>query len=285
MSRIAYVNGRYVPLRDASVHVEDRGYQFADGVYEVCEIRDGRPIDMPRHLARLKRSLSELRIAEPMKPAALEMVMHEVIRRNRINYGIVYLQITRGVARRDHAFPAPQIEPSVVVTARPLNMARNAALAEKGIAVISVPDNRWGRVDIKSIGLLPNVLARQAAIDQGARDAWFVDKDGAVTEAASANAWIVTPAGKLVTRHADQAILRGITRTVLFDVIKAQNLTVEERAFTLEEAFAAREAFITSASQIVLPVVRIDGRPIGDGRPGPVATALRRDFHRYAEAG
>jgi D-alanine transaminase len=207
------------------------------------------------------------------------------VARNRIGYGIVYLQITRGVARRDHAFPAPPVEPSLVVTARPLNMARNAALAEKGIAVISVPDNRWGRVDIKSIGLLPNVLARQAAIDQGARDAWFVDKDGAVTEAASANAWIVTPAGKLVTRHADQAILRGITRTVLFDVIKAQKLAVEERAFTLEEALAAREAFITSAIQIVLPVVRIDGRPIGDGRPGPVATALRRDFHRYAEAG
>jgi D-alanine transaminase len=285
MSRIAYVNGRYLPLRDAKVHVEDRGYQFADGVYEVCEVRGGRLIDESRHLERLKRSLSEIRIRMPMSAAALGVILGEVVARNRIGYGIVYLQITRGVARRDHAFPAPQIEPSVVVTARPLNMARNAALAEKGIAVISVPDNRWGRVDIKSIGLLPNVLARQAAIDQGARDAWFVDKDGAVTEAASANAWIVTPAGKLVTRHADQAILRGITRTVLFDVIKAQNLAVEERAFTLEEAFAAREAFITSASQIVLPVVRIDGRPIGDGRPGPVATALRRDFHRYAEAG
>jgi D-alanine transaminase len=285
MSRIAYVNGRYLPLRDAKVHVEDRGYQFADGVYEVCEVRGGRLIDESRHLERLKRSLSEIRIRMPMSAAALGVILGEVVARNRIGYGIVYLQITRGVARRDHAFPAPQIEPSVVVTARPLNMARNAALAEKGIAVISVPDNRWGRVDIKSIGLLPNVLARQAAIDQGARDAWFVDKDGAVTEAASANAWIVTPAGKLVTRHADQAILRGITRTVLFDVIKAQNLAVEERAFTLEEAFAAREAFITSASQIVLPVVGIDGRPIGDGRPGPVATALRRDFHRYAEAG
>jgi D-alanine transaminase len=285
MSRIAYVNGRYLPLRDAKVHVEDRGYQFADGVYEVCEVRGGRLIDEQRHIQRLQRSLGELRIRMPMSVAALGVILREVVARNRIGYGIVYLQITRGVARRDHAFPAPPVEPSLVVTARPLNMARNAALAEKGIAVISVLDNRWGRVDIKSIGLLPNVLARQAAIDQGARDAWFVDKDGAVTEAASANAWIVTPAGKLVTRHADQAILRGITRTVLFDVIKAQNLAVEERDFTLEEAFAAREAFITSASQIVLPVVRIDGRPIGDGRPGPVATALRRDFHRYAEAG
>ncbi len=285
MSRIAYVNGRYLPLRDAKVHVEDRGYQFADGVYEVCEVRGGRLIDEQRHIERLQRSLRELRIRMPMSPAALGVILREVVARNRIGYGIVYLQITRGVARRDHAFPAPQVEPSLVVTARPLNMARNAALAEKGIAVVSVPDNRWGRVDIKSIGLLPNVLARQAAIEQGARDAWFVDKDGAVTEAASANAWIVTPAGTLVTRHADQAILRGITRTVLFDVIKAQNLEVEERAFTLKETFAAREAFITSASQIVLPVISIDGRPIGDGRPGPVAIALRRDFHRYAKAG
>ncbi len=285
MSRIAYVNGRYLPLRDAKVHVEDRGYQFADGVYEVCEVRGGRLIDERRHLERLKRSLGELRIRMPMSRGALGVVLREVVARNRIGYGIVYLQITRGVARRDHAFPAPPVAPSVVVTARSLNMARNEALAEKGIAVISVPDNRWGRVDIKTVGLLPNVLARQAAIEQGARDAWFVDKDGTVTEAASANAWIVTAAGKLVTRHADHAILRGITRTVLFDVIKAQDLTVEERAFTLEEAFAAREAFITSATQIVLPVVRIDGRPIGDGKPGPVATALRREFHRYAEAG
>ena len=204
---------------------------------------------------------------------------------NRINYGTVYLQITRGVAKRDHAFPAPDIAPSLVVTARTLNRARNEALAEKGIAVISVPENRWARVDIKTIGLLPNVLARQAAIEQGAREAWFVDKDGAVTEGASANAWIVTPAGVLVTRHADHAILRGITRTVVFEAIKAQGLTVEERPFTLKEAYAAREAFVTSASQIVLPVVNIDGRVIGDGMPGPVAKALRREFHRYAETG
>jgi D-alanine transaminase len=285
MPRFAYVDGRYLPFRDAKVHVEDRGYQFADGVYEVCEVRGGRLIDEPRHIQRLQRSLRELRIRMPMSPAALGVILREVVARNCIGYGIAYLQVTRGVARRDHAFPAPQVEPSLVVTARPLNMTRNAALAEKGIAVISMPDNRWGRVDIKSIGLLPNVLARQAAIEAGARDAWFVDKDSAVTEAASANAWIVTPAGKLVTRHADRAILRGITRTVLFEVITAQNLAVEERAFTLKEAFAAREAFITSASQIVLPVISIDGSPIGDGRPGPVATALRRDFHRYAEAG
>ncbi len=285
MSRIAYVNGRYLPHRGAMVHVEDRGYQFSDGVYEVCEVRGGRLVDERRHLARLTRSLAELRIRMPMPLAALGIVLREVVARNRIGYGIVYLQVTRGVARRDHAFPAPEVRPSVVVTARSLNAARNEALAAQGIAVVSVPDNRWGRVDIKSIGLLPNVLARQAALDQGARDAWFVDKDGAVTEGASTNAWIVTQAGVVVTRPADHAILRGITRTVLFDVIKAQGLRLEERAFTLAEAYAAREAFVTAASQIVLPVVRIDGRPIGEGRPGPVATALRHEFHKYAEFG
>jgi D-alanine transaminase len=285
MSRIAYVNGRYLPFRDAKVHVEDRGYQFADGVYEVCEVRGGRLIDERRHMARLKRSLDETRIRMPMSPRALGVVLREVVARNRIGYGLVYLQITRGVARRDAAFPMPAVPPSLVITARPLNLAKNEALAAKGIAVVSVPDTRWGRVDIKSVGLLPNVLARQAAIDQGAREAWLVDNDGAVTEGASANAWIVTKAGTLVTRHADHAILRGITRTVALDAIKARGLTVEERAFTLEEAYGAREAFITSATQIVMPVVRIDGRPVGDGKPGPVAAALRREFHRYAEAG
>ena len=202
-----------------------------------------------------------------------------------IGYGIVYLQITRGVARRDHAFPSREVRPSLVVTARALNRSRSEAMAEQGIAVITVPDNRWGRVDIKTTGLLSNVLARQAALERGARDAWFVDADGMVTEASSANVWIVTPAGTLVTRHADHAILRGITRTVLFDAIKAQRLAVQERAFTIEEAYSAREAFITSASQIVLPVVRVDGQPIGNGKPGPVATALRRAYHLYAEAG
>jgi D-alanine transaminase len=283
MSRIAYVNGRYLPLRDAMVHVEDRGYQFGDAVYEVCEVRQGRLIDERRHLGRLKRSLGELQIRLPMSPEALGVVLREVVARNRIGYGIVYLQVSRGVARRDHAFPTPEVPPSVVATARPLNAQRNEALAATGIAVISVPDNRWGRVDIKTTGLLPNVLARQVAIVQGARDAWFVDKEGLVTEAASANAWIVTEGGRVVTRPAGQAILKGITRTVLFDVVKALGLAVDERPFTLAEAYGAREAFVTAASQIVLPVVRIDGHVIGDGKPGPLATALRRAFHQFAE--
>jgi D-alanine transaminase len=285
MSRIAYVNGRYLPMCAATVNVEDRGYQFGDGVYEVCEVRGGQLIDERRHMARLLRSLDELRIRIPMSLAALGVVLREVVARNRVSYGVVYLQITRGVARRDHAFPVPNVPPSVVVTARALNRARNETLAAKGIAVISVPDNRWGRVDIKTVGLLPNVLARQAAIEQGARDAWFVDASGNVTESASANTWIVTQAGTVVTRQADRAILRGITRTVLLEAINAQGLAVEERAFTLKEAYAAREAFITSASQIVMPVVKIDDRAIGDGKPGPVATTLRRAFHEFAEHG
>ncbi len=285
MSGIAYVNGRYLPFRDAKVHVEDRGYQFADGVYEVCEVRGGRLVDERRHLARLKRSLAEVRIRMPMSPAALSVVLREVVARNRIGYGLVYLQITRGVARRDAAFPVPEVPPALVVTARSLNKAKNDALAAKGIAVVSVPDIRWGRVDIKSVGLLPNVLARQTAIDQGAREAWLIDKDGKVTEGASANAWIVTNAGTLVTRRADHAILCGISRAVTLDAIKARGLTVEERAFTLDEACAAREAFITSATQIVMPVVCIDDRPVGDGKPGPLATALRQEFHRHAEVG
>ena len=285
MSRYAYVNGRYLPFRDAKVHVEDRGYQFSDGVYEVCEVRGGKLIDQRRHLARLVRSLNELRIRMPMALAALNIVMREVVARNRIGYGVVYVQVTRGVARRDHAFPAPEVRPSLVVTARSLNQSRNEALAGKGIAVISMPDNRWGRVDIKTIGLLPNVLARQAAIEQGARDAWFVDTDGNVTEGSSSNAWIVTSEGKLVTRPPGQAILRGITRSVLFEAIKAQGLSIEERPFALKEAYAAREAFVTSATQIVVPVVGIDGHVIGDGKPGPIALTLRRTFHLYAEAG
>jgi D-alanine transaminase len=283
MSRIAFVNGRYLPRSEATVHVEDRGYQFSDGVYEVCEVRDGRLIDERRHVERLQRSLGELRIPLPMSPAALGVVMRETLRRNRVRDGIVYLQVTRGVARRDHAFPPPGTQPSVVVTARNLDMARNERAAAAGVAVITVPDNRWERVDIKSISLLPNVLAKQAAREQGAGEAWFVDRDGKVTEGSSSNAWIVTMGGKVVTRAADKGILRGITRTVLIGAIEAQGLTLEERPFTVEEAYRAREAFLTAASQVVLPVVRIDGRPVGNGAPGSVATALRKDFHRHAE--
>jgi D-alanine transaminase len=283
VSRIAYVNGRYLPQRDAMVHVEDRGYQFADGVYEVCEVRGGALIDERRHMERLQRSLGELQIPLPMSLAALGVVLHEVVRRNGVSSGIVYLQITRGVARRDHAFPPAGTRPSVVVTATRIDPAKTERYAADGIAVVTVPDNRWDRVDIKSIALLPNVLAKQTAREQGAREAWFVAADGTVTEGSSSNAWIVTGANEVVTRQADRAILKGITRTVLLEVLRAHDLTLVERPFTVAEAIGAREAFITSASQTVMPVVRIDGQPVGNGAPGLIATALRADFHRYAE--
>jgi len=283
MSRIAYVNGRYLPRSEAKVSIEDRGYQFADGVYEVCEVREGRLIDERRHMARLERSLRELRIERPMSPAALAIVLRETVRRNRVRDGIVYVQITRGVARRDFPFPAGT-KSSLVVTARSNDLARLEQMAAEGIAVVTVPDIRWRRVDIKSVALLPNVLAKQSARDQGAREAWLVDAQGRVTEGASSNAWIVSRDGKLITRQLGHDILPGITRSVLLDVIRAQGLAFEERAFTVDEAYAAREAFVTSASQIVMPVVRIDGRPVGNGAPGLIAAALRRDYHGHAES-
>jgi D-alanine transaminase len=283
MSRIAYVNGRYRPHRDACVHVEDRGFQFADGVYEVCEVRDARLVDERRHMARLLRSLGELRIGLPMPLSALSVVLHETVRRNRVRNGIVYLQITRGAARRDFAFPAPDTVPSVIVTARSHDPRKAEAAAAEGIAVVTVPDRRWARPDIKSVSLLPNVLAKQAARDAGAREAWLVDANGFVTEGASSNAWIITANGEAVTHPADNSILNGISRAVVLDAIAARGLALSERAFTVAEAKAALEAFITAASQIVQPVVCVDGDPIGDGRPGPFALALRREFHRYAE--
>jgi D-alanine transaminase len=283
MSRIAYINGRYLPRGAAKVSVEDRGFQFADGVYEVCEVRGGRLIDERRHMARLDRSLNELRIARPMSPAALAIVLRETVRLNRVRDGIVYLQITRGEARRDFAFPPAGTTPSMVAMARSTDVVGLEQLAADGIAVVTVPDIRWSRVDIKSVALLPNVLAKQAARDRDAREAWLVDAHGRVTEGASSNAWIVSRDGKLITHSLGRDILAGITRAVVIDVLKAQGLAFEERAFSVEEAYAAREAFVTSASQTVLPVVSIDGRPVGNGAPGLVAGALRRDYHRHAE--
>ena len=282
MARIAYVNGRYCNIADASVNIEDRGYQFADGVYEVCEIRNARIVDMPRHLARLQRSLGELRIALPMPLSALQTVMREVVRRNRVHYGIVYLQITRGVARRDHAFPSASVRPSLVITAKPLSFAKNQDTAAHGIKVITYPENRWPRVDIKSVALLPNVLAKQAAREQGAYEAWYVDDHGFVTEGSSSNAWIVTAEGRVVTRSAVSGILAGITRAVLIDALAAMQLSLEERAFTPQEAVQAAEAFVTASSQIVMPVVMIDGQSIGDGKPGTITRRLREEFHRFA---
>jgi D-alanine transaminase len=285
MSRVAYVNGRYLPFFEARIHIEDRGYQFGDGVYEVCEIRNNSLIDERRHLERLQRSLDALAIATPIATAALRFVMRETVRRNRVRDGLVYVQVTRGVARRDHGFPSPAVKPSVVVTARSLDRAKIEATAKDGIAVVTAPDNRWARVDIKTIGLLPNVLARQSAKESGAREAWFVDENGLITEGTSSNAWIVTQDGKLITRPSSHRILTGITLTVLKALAAKEGVTLEERSFSVSEALGAREAFITSATQNAMPVVKIDGQQIGDGKPGAIVQRLREAFHTAAEIG
>ncbi len=282
MSRIAYVNGRYVAHAAASVHIEDRGFQFADGVYEVCEVARGYIVDMKRHLDRLDRSLRELQIAWPMTRAALEIVVREVVARNRVRNGLVYMQVTRGVASREFLFPA-DTKPALVITAKKVDPAHTSKRAENGIKVITVPENRWDRVDIKSVGLLPNVLAKEKARAAGAQEAWFVDADGMVKEGGSSNAWIVTMGGSLVTRPAEHGILRGITRTTLFDVASKLGLKIEERYFSVAEAKAAREAFISSATTIAMPVVAIDGETIANGHPGSVTLSLRQAFFDIAE--
>ena len=273
MSRIAYVNGRYLPHGAASVHIEDRGYQFADGVYEVVAVQGGELIDEALHLARLDRSLAELRIAAPMSRRVLALVLREVVRRNRVRDGIVYLQATRGVAPRDHPFPA-DIPTSLVITARRGRAANPNALSE-GIRVITIPDIRWARCDIKSIALLPNVLGKQQAREAGAHEAWQIDANGMVTEGTSTNAWIVTEAGELVTRQASSAILNGCTRLALLDIARRIGLTFVERPFSVAEAMAAREAFLSSTTTPVLPIVRIDETAVGDGTPGPLGRKLR----------
>ncbi|ESX92216.1 D-amino-acid transaminase [Mesorhizobium sp. LNJC403B00] len=282
MPRIAYVNGRYVAHADAAVHIEDRGYQFADGVYEVCEVAQGFIVDMPRHLARLSRSLSELSIDWPVTKGVLPLLLREIVRRNHVVNGLVYVQVTRGVASRDFVFPA-DTPSSLVITARKADPAAAAKRAEAGIKVITVPENRWDRVDIKSTGLLPNVLAKQKAKEAGAQEAWFVDTDGNVKEGGSSNAWIVTRDGVLVTRPAEHGILRGITRTTMFEVAAKLGLTIEERGFSVTEAKAAREAFISSATTIAMPVVAIDGAVVANGHPGSITLSLRQAFFDVAE--
>ncbi|MGH6845102.1 MAG: D-amino-acid transaminase, partial [Methylocella sp.] len=272
----------YVLHRSAMVHIEDRGYQFADGVYEVCEVFRGALIDERRHFERLAYSLAELQIAPPVQAGALAVVVREVMARNRLENGFVYVQVTRGVAPRDHVFPQKPARPSLVITARHVDLEKSEMKARTGIGVITTPDLRWQRVDIKTISLLPNVLARQQASERGACEAWLVDSLGMVTEGAASNAWIISEAGVVITRQLDHSILRGITRTTLIEIIAAEGLKLEERKFSLEEVFAAREAFITGATTLIMPVVRIDGREIGGGVPGPVASKLRAIFHRTA---
>jgi D-alanine transaminase len=274
MTRFAYVNGRYLPHPEAMVHVEDRGYQFADGVYEVIAIHDGRFVDEEPHLERLDRSLFELRIGWPMTPPALKLVMRELVRRNGVRNGIIYLQVTRGQAPRDHAFPKKAVAPGLVMTTRRAKPVPAAALRD-GVAVITIPDIRWGRCDIKSIALLPNVLGKQAAHEAGAFEAWQVAASGVVTEGTSTNAWIVTREGRVVTHPPGPQILNGVTRLTVLRLAAESQIAVEERPFTFEELKTAREAFLTSTTSHVLPVTRVDGALIGDGKPGRIARRLR----------
>jgi D-alanine transaminase len=283
MGRYAYVNGQYVDHLQASVHIEDRGYQLADGVYEVVGVRDGKLIDETLHIDRLDRSLGELRISWPVARSTLGFIIRELMRRNRLRDGLVYMQVTRGVARRDHAFPTTPVKPALVMTTK--NTKHLGADPGPGVGVKSTRDIRWERCDIKTIALLPNVLAKQAARESGAYEAWLVDDNGCVTEGASTNAWIVTPEGELVTRQTDNGILAGITRHTLKALASSMQLKFVERPFTLAEAKKAKEAFITSATSFVTPVVRIDGEAVGDGKVGPTARRLREEYVRFAGEG
>lgn len=278
MSRVAYVNGRYVPFAGAAVAIEDRGFQFADGVYEVCAIRGGVLIDEEPHMARLARSLDELKIAWPIGERQIRHVMRETVRRNRVLDGLVYLQISRGVARRDHGFPAASVKPTLVVTARALDIVKYEALNQKGVAVITLPESRWARCDIKSTGLLANVLAKQAAREAGAFECWFVDRDGLVTEGSSTTAWIVDEHGVLRTRALSQAILPGVTRGEIGPFCGQLGVNFEERAFSVAEAKRAREAFISAASFGVLSVTKVDGQAVGDGKPGTVTAGIGKEY-------
>jgi D-alanine transaminase len=281
MSRIAYVNGKYEPHRTAAVHIEDRGYQFADGVYEVVPVQNGRLIDEDLHLDRLEFSLAELEIAAPMDRRALKLVLREVLRRNGIERGILYMQVTRGVAPRNHAFPA-MARPALVITCKRLKPVP-AKYLEEGVGVITLPDIRWKRCDIKTISLLANVLGKQRASEEGAYEAWQIDPDGNVTEGTSTNAWIVTKDRKIVTRPLGHEILPGVTRRALLALLEATDFTLEERSFSLEEAFAAAEAFLTSSSVFLLPITRIDGKTVGNGKPGDLSKKLRQLYLDHAE--
>ncbi len=281
MSRIVYVNGAYLPEEEARISVFDRGFLFADGVYEVSSVLAGKLIDNANHMARLERSLGELRMAAPVPLAEIPAIQREIVARNAVDQGMVYLQVTRGAADRDFSFPK-DATPSLVVFSQAKNLLEDP-VAARGISVVTLPDIRWQRRDIKTVQLLAPSLAKQTALDAGADDAWLVE-DGLVTEGSSNNAYIVTLEGTIVTRALSHAILHGITRRAVLGLAEREGLAVEERGFTVEEAYEAAEGFITSASSFVYPVVRIDDRILGNGAPGPIATRLRRLYIEMALA-
>ncbi|HEX8663508.1 MAG TPA: D-amino-acid transaminase [Beijerinckiaceae bacterium] len=275
MSRTVFVNGSFVPFEQATIPLMDRGFLFADGIYEVSAVINGRLIDNEPHLARLDRSLKEIRISNPYSAAEWTRLEEEIVARNRLEEGLVYMQVTRGAAEREYVFPK-DATPTVVMFTQPKNMIASP-LAETGAAVITVPDLRWKRRDIKSIGLLAQVLAKQAAAEAGVSEAWMVE-DGLITEGGSSTAFILTNERKVVTRPLSTAVLPGITRLSVMRLAKENGLTIEERAFSVDEALGAAEAFLTSASSLVMPVVSIDGNPVGDGKPGAMTRRLRRVY-------
>jgi D-alanine transaminase len=276
MSRIAYVNGRYQPLAHSRISIEDRGLQFADGVYEVIKVVAGRPADLDRHLDRLERSLAALRIRLPLSRTALTIVIGELLRRNRLRAALLYLQVDRGAAPRNHLFP-PSERPSLIATVRRVSYPKPSEL-ELGVGVLTMRDERWARCDIKSVSLLPNLLAKQRAAEAGCREAWLLDEADDVTEGSSSNAYIVDADGRLVTRPLGPEILGGVTRAVVLDLAEGLGIPVVERRFSREEALAAREAFLTSTSSLILPVTSIDGRTIANGRPGSITRRLLSAF-------
>lgn len=278
MSRISYVNGKYLPHRQAAVHIEDRGFQFSDGVYEVFPVFAGRILNLDFHLQRLRNSLLELRIDWPVKVEILPILLAEMLRRNRITHGgMIYLQVTRGVAPRNHAFPE-NIHPTLVITARPVDMAARDLKAAQGVSVVTVPDNRWLRRDIKSVSLLANMLAKQKAAEKDAFEALFITPDGVITECASSTFWIVDAQGALLTHPLGHAILPGVTRRVVLEITRELGMAVHEQPFDMQQALAAREAFLTSATTFVMPVVQIDDHLIADGRPGRISLFLRQKY-------
>jgi len=277
--RIAYVNGRYLPHGQAGVHIEDRALQLGDGIYEVTNVVNFRLIDEEAHLDRMERSLREIGMAMPMGRAALKLVMREMVARNHIADGLLYQQVTRGAVRRDHVPPQDGPRPTLIMTVRGHDMVALAARMQTGIAVASQPDIRWGRCDIKTVQLLPNLLAKQAARALGAYEAWLIDRDGYVTEGSSTSAWIVDRDGTVVTRDLSNAILPGVTRRIMLEALAEAQIKVVERKFTLAEALNAREAFLSSATGAAVPIVAIDGKPVGTGTPGPVT---QRIYDLYA---
>ena len=278
--RVAYVNGRYLPHGEASVHIEDRGLQLGDAIYEVFAILGGRIADEGEHLDRLERSVGEIEMAMPMGRAALKLVMREMVRRNRVRDGFLYLQATRGAVKRDHPIPKDPPRPTLILTARPYDVEAAARRQAEGIAVVTRPDERWGRCDIKTTQLLANLLAKTEARRAGAYEAWLVDADGFVTEGASTTAWIVDGEGRLITRGLSHSILPGVTRRVILEAAAEAQLPVIERLFTPKEVKSAREAFISSASGAAVPVVSIDGAQIGDGRPGALTRRIGELYAR-----